>query len=267
MQIINYKWRFSDSWKPQFMLTNGGGYEFLNLIGENLSFRLGDKRCVGHFSGGKHIQCLHERFITSGNMCAECQKLDDWFGCIRCSGTCINPKRRGGCEKNNYYIYLASFDSMLKVGMSFNMRFHNRLIEQGADFGTKIMSLKDGMLARQTEQKISKALDLPDRIYGDMKQDRIFANPNDVSMNISQAIDSLRENNIPIHDEPEIYDFRRHYKLHNILKKPSKLAMKEGVFMDGKIVAAKGNVLVLENNRRYYSFNAHTVVGRDLVAI
>jgi len=281
MQVINYKWKYeagsrcSDdesqrkfaSWRPQFMILDGEDYKFQNLLNENISFRIGEKRCTGHFSGGKHVPCPQHRFVVSGNMCAECSKTDDWFGCVRCSGSCINSKQRNGCSKNQYHIYLASFDSILKIGMSFDRRFHNRLIEQGADFGTKIMSVQDGMIARQIEQKISKFLNLPDRITGDIKQDRIFGNPNKASLKISRAIEMLKKSDISISSRPEIYDFRKHYMLSNIVKKPSKLAIKESAIVDGTIVAAKGNVLVLEKNRRYYSFNAHSLVGRELSSI
>lgn len=246
------------------MIQNNGEYLSQRLIGEKISFKIGEKRCIGYFSGGRHISCPDSRFVVSGNMCAECQRLDDWFECIRCSGICLNPKQRDGCSKNQYHIYLASFDSILKVGMSFDRRFQNRLIEQGADFGTKIVSLKDGMLARQTEQKISKLLSLPDRVTGDVKQNMIFGNPNRASVNISEAITKLRNSDISMNSEPEIYDFRKYYRLDKIMKKPVKFPIKDGAILDGTVIAAKGNVLVFENSRRYYSFNAHAMVGREV---
>jgi hypothetical protein len=275
MQIINYKWKYTrgknlqkhhriESWQPEFMISDGTNHFSQKLLNEKISFLLGDKKCIGYFSGGKRTPCPNNKTLFSGNMCSDCQKLDDWFGCIRCSGMCVNPKQREGCSKNQYHIYLASFDYILKVGMSFDMRFQNRLIEQGADFGTKIVSLKDGMLARQTEQKISKLLDLPDRVTGEAKQGMIFGNPNTASINISRAIKKLRTTDVLVNPEPEIYDFRKYYRLDKIIKKPAKFSVKEGSILDGKIVAAKGNVLVMENNRRYYSFNAHSLVGRNV---
>ena len=165
MQIVGYRWNsggvrniFHDSWEPQLIARNNGGMERFSVLDRDVSIKLGERYCIGHFSDGRHVDCPKHEKITSGWHCDFCRRADDFFTCVQCSGECINDKQRKACRENTFFIYLAVFDSMLKVGISQEHRLYERLIEQGADFAAKIAYIKDGMVVRKIEQELKKSL-------------------------------------------------------------------------------------------------------------
>ncbi|MFH0832231.1 MAG: DUF2797 domain-containing protein [Candidatus Aenigmatarchaeota archaeon] len=263
MQITGYKWV---NWEPFFNLKDGKDFGRMRLFDENVSINLGKKFCVGFFKDGKHHPCPDNREIRHGWNCDDCRVNDDFFQCIRCSGECINPKKRSECEKNNYYIYLAAFDSLLKVGISYEHRILERLVEQGADFGAKIAFIRDGREARSVEQKIKNNLTIADRILGSEKHKTLFGNPNVATENITKALVSLKEKKFDL-IKPEIYDMRRFYRLQNVLSDPENISVCDGISISGRVVAAKGNLLVLRNNGSFFSVNAHDIIGREIQSI
>ena len=258
MQITKYKWDLNAK-EPFFLLDDGTK---MKLFDQNINFLLGEKKCVGFIKDGKKHECPHSRSIEYGEKCNECKINDDFFLCMQCDGECINKKQRRGCETNNYYIYLAAFDSLLKIGISYEHRFLERWVEQGADFAAKIAYLKDGSEARKLEQKISKELNIIDRIKGEKKQDIIFGNPNVAATNIKNAVEKLKLNGFSV--KPLIHDLRNFYRLQNILSYPKKMQIENKTQIKGRFAAAKGNVLVLENENGFFSFNSHSLVGREI---
>jgi len=235
----------------------------MRLLFQDISLRFGEKRCIGFFKNGKHTPCPNNRKTKYENVCEDCQKEDDFFSCIKCNGSaCINLKRREECKENNYYIYLAAFDSLLKVGISYEHRLLERLVEQGADFGAKIALVRDGKNARILEQKMKLFLNAKDRIRGREKHATLFGNPNNAVKKIYEAIDKLKNNFNLL--EPEIYDLRRYYKLQNVLMNPSILEIKDNLEVIGRIVAAKGNIMIFKNQNEFFSLDANSLIGRNI---
>ena len=260
LQILRYRW---DKFEPFFILNDNGK---MRLLGQNISLRFAEKRCIGFFNNGKHNPCPNNSRTEYENMCEDCQKADDFFPCIKCSGlTCLNLKRRGECMKNNYYIYLATFDSLLKVGISYEYRLLERLIEQGADFGARIVLARDGKNARLLEQKMKVFLNAKDRIRGKEKHATLFGNPNNAVAKIYEAINKLKNNFNLL--EPEIFDLRKYYKLQNVLTDPCILETKDNLEINGRMVAAKGNILIFKNQDKFFSIDANSLVGRNIEKI
>ena len=267
MQMIKYKWNSVDDIMQPFMfLSDSGKIKKAKLFDEDISMRIGDRTCIGHFSKSKHVQCKEKRAVTGEWNCNECKLRDDFFMCMPCDGTeCINSKQRHGCEESKYYIYLAAFDSVLKVGISQQFRIMERLIEQGADFGAKIAYMKDGKDVRVVEQEIRSKLDIVDRMTGDQKQKMIFANPNTCVSNIISAINKLKSNGISKYMiTPEIYDLRNHYRLANVHHDPRRARISDGTHIEGSVVAAKGNIIIMNDVKGFFSFNAHDLIGREI---
>ncbi|MEM7819785.1 MAG: DUF2797 domain-containing protein [Candidatus Aenigmatarchaeota archaeon] len=262
MQIIKYKWY---DFEPFFILNNNGLFK-MKLFMQDINIKIGKKFCIGFFKDGKYNQCPESREIEYGHHCNECMINDDFFQCIQCDGTiCINEKRRNECITNNYFIYLAAFDNILKVGISYEHRIIERLIEQGADFGAKIAFVKDGKNVRIIEQQIKKTLSISDRVRGEEKQAVLFGNPNRSAMAISNAIKKLRNNGMEYLIRPEIYDLRKYYHLENVFSKPKEIKINDDIDISGKVVASKGNILVLMSDDKFYSINAHNLIGRDIL--
>lgn len=266
MQILKYQWdNSSGNWEPFFSIINENNFGKMKLINENINMILGRKRCVGYFKDGRHVSCPENRFIDNGWNCEECKEKDDYFLCIKCNGSkCINEKQRDGCIKNNYYIYLAAFDSILKVGISFQFRLLNRFIEQGADFAASIAMVKDGMEARKIESLIKERLNITDKVNGIQK--RIFGDPNKSIKNIITSISKLKEiDEIRSYMiKPEIYNLSSYYKLPNIDYEPRFINIKDNIEIEGKIVAAKGPLILIEDDE-LFSINAHSMIGRDVI--
>jgi len=260
MQIIKYKW---ENWRPSFLLKNGGDISRIALFDNDISFNIGKKICIGFFKDGKHYDCPHSREIETGWNCNECRINDDYFFCMTCNGTeCLNEKMREDCKTNKYYLYLAAFDSLLKVGISYEFRVQERLVEQGADMAAVIAIVQDGMEVRKIEQKIREELDITDAVRGETKTKNLFGDPNNSASVICSALKKLKSNGFSA--RPEIYDMRQHYRLNNVIFAPEALEIKDGMKLEGRFVAAKGNIAVLNKKHKFYSLNTHRLIGREI---
>ncbi len=265
MQAIKYKWMPHDGTpEPHLFLSGDGGISRTRLLNNEISLSLGERHCIGHFVNGRHVKCPGNRVVNDAN-CNECKLRDDFFMCMKCDGSeCINKKQRSGCEENIYFIYLAAFGSILKVGISYRFRLMERLIEQGADFGAKIAAVKDGKEVRTIEQKIKHDLNIVDRLTGEQKQGLLFGNPNTCIENIFSSINTLKNNGGIEMVQPEVYDLRGYYRLENVVLEPEKLKIKNGTKIEGSVVAAKGNIVIVKNGGSFLSFNSHDLIGREI---
>ncbi len=263
MQIVKYKWDIDKLDGEPFLHTSENSK--MKLLDEDICLHLTRKTCIGYTKKGKHYPCPKSRAVDTERVCNECAINDDFFLCVKCDGSlCMNDQQRNSCEKSNYYIYLAAFSNLLKVGISHEHRIKERLIEQGADMGAKVCYVQDGKLARVLEQRIKKNLNLIDRLSGSEKQKLLFGNPNVSSMNLFSAFAKLRTNGLSKYMiTPEIYDLKSIYRLDSIKSLPKALTLREGMDLKGRIVAAKGNIVVFENNG-LFSFDANKLIGFEV---
>ena len=257
MHITRYSWK---DWEPGFVSLDGDRIE---LFDENIDFTIGERKCTGYSRNSKVIQCPNNVTVTAWK-CKSCMFHDNFFMCMRCTGDkCLNEKRRDKCKKEKYFVYISIFDSLAKVGISQSFRLRQRLVEQGADFAAKVAFTEDGKTVRELEKKISKHLDITDRVRGTQKQKRLFGDPN-ISMKVlSSMINKLHNNGFDKHlINPEIYDLREYYRLGSVPVHPEHITMEEGVNISGTVKAVKGNIIILEKNDKFLSFNAHDMIGR-----
>jgi hypothetical protein len=235
----------------------------MKLFDEELQITLGKRYCTGYTKNGKHFSCPAKREVITEKMCRECMINDDFFLCMKCDGSeCANEIQRKSCAKNKYYLYLAAFNTMLKVGISYERRIFERLIEQGADMGAKIAIIQDGMKVRQMEQEIKKELNIHDRITGIEKQKMLFGNVNVAAVNIFQAVAQLKKNGFSV--QPEIYNLQSVYRLGEVKEVPKRLEIRDGTKLHGSVIAAKGNIIVMKNDSEIFSLNAHRIVGCEI---
>lgn len=264
MQITRYKWETSQLDGEPFLFARDSEKTVkIKLFDGTIGMKVGEKRCVGYAKNGKHFDCPKMRAVDNERVCRECALNDDFFMCMKCTGQeCINEPQRPSCTENKYFIYLAAFNSILKVGVSYQFRVMERLIEQGADMGAKIGFVKDGKLAREIEQKISRELNIIDRVSGIDKQKMLFGNINVAAMNIFNAFAKLRSNGFGSYlINPEIYNLQSVYRLSAVERMPSPVDMKEGAMIEGDVLAAKGNIIVFRNEAGMFSVNASKLLG------
>ncbi len=260
MQLIKYNWI---GWEP-FLITREGDAQFrLKLFEQSFHISLGEKTCTGFLKDGMSFACPEKRKLDYGSKCNFCKLEDSFFMCMPCTGEkCINQKRREECRSESYYIYLAAFDSLLKVGISFESRVLTRLVEQGADFGATIGYMQDGKDVREAEQKVKEHLQITDRLRGEEKHSVLFGSPNKAAASIARALKLLKGFDWLI--KPEIYDLRKYYRLENVFSQPRFVFLGKNTDISGSVAAAKGNLIVFKTDSGFFSLNAHDMMGREL---
>lgn len=167
--------------------------------------------------------------------------------------------------EERYFIYLASFGKILKVGISREHRLQQRLVEQGADFGAAISKIRDGRLVRVYEQKIKRFLGITDRMSGEDKH-RCFGKLDpSYSMNLLLSA-SERLKSSPFSEifvEPNIMDMRKYYNL--VDAETNFIQICKSVKLSGKVVSVKGNLAIVENGT-HSCFNCHHLVGMEIIS-
>jgi hypothetical protein len=132
---------------PKLVLREDEAVNTLTLSG-NLGFELSENRyCIGFRRSGRDYPCPDEA-VTKALQCQNCRRTE--LSCARCRGErCLLGF--GECVLGEHCVYLASFGGVLKAGVTTKERLVERLAEQGADFGARIASGRDGLEARAAE--------------------------------------------------------------------------------------------------------------------
>ncbi|HLC67696.1 MAG TPA: DUF2797 domain-containing protein [archaeon] len=263
MQFVKYRWETSGlSGEPFLSVRKDNTVGKVRLLDQDVSMKIFEKTCIGYTKKTRHHPCPQNRQVDDERMCRECMLNDDFFMCVKCDGSeCINDPQRNSCAKSKYYVYLAAFSDVLKVGISQEHRVLERLIEQGADMGAKIALIQDGKLVREIEQKIRSELGIKDRLRGIEKQKLLFGNPNTSAINIFTAFAKLRKNFGEYLIGPEIYNLQSIYRINSLSEHPKPFSLDYGSSIEGRIVAAKGNILVMRNSEGLHSFDANKMIG------
>ncbi|MBI5332281.1 MAG: DUF2797 domain-containing protein [Candidatus Aenigmarchaeota archaeon] len=265
MQIIGYKWKNGDSWSPKLITIEDDRIRFHDLFDKDISMKIGGLYCIGYFTNGKRSPCPTNEKLEKGTVCKACEEKDYYHKCLGCSGECINEKHRETCKDTTFYTYLTTFGPLLKVGISQEHRFFERMIEQGAELGIKFGRIKDGKEARQLEQRIKRLLLCEDRVYGDTKERHMFGDPNAVMLKLRNALETIQKFGMSSINT-EIYDFRKYYKLNNVTKQPKPIIINTGTVIEGTVIAAKGNLLILKKGDDFYTINVHRLVARAVLS-
>ncbi|MEM7827932.1 MAG: DUF2797 domain-containing protein [Candidatus Aenigmatarchaeota archaeon] len=265
MLITNFRWKKveKDIFDPELLIRDKEKIKTIPLLNMDIKFLIGNRFCVGYSKNGNMFPCPKNNMVVKGYQCETCKQMDENLPCMKCTGICKNLIKRKECMDTEYFIYLAVFGPLLKVGISRGSRLKHRLIEQGADFGVKIAQIRDGRLARVYEQKIKNCLDIVDRIKGNKKYENLNSDPSLSIRKIYQAINKLKSSEFStILCFPEIYDLRAYYNLVDAI--PEFMKIETGLKIIGRIVSVKGNLIVVKNVERHACFNAHELIGREI---
>jgi hypothetical protein len=131
---------------------------------EDVSFAVSRKRvCVGQFGDEGHMPCPRNAPVGRLGQCPDC--AGESFVPQECI---FNPPEK--CENESckmpdfcrrpHILYLAFYDTKVKIGMSSTKRVERRLIEQGADAYALIGEFQSRDLAREMEKRISEEMRL-----------------------------------------------------------------------------------------------------------
>lgn len=127
----------------------------LQIAGEEKRIALGEELLFSLSSEKYCIECGKE--IIHDSLCYECGMEDEWQACLKCDGSLCtqdDKETREHCSSAAYCVYLASFGSIVKAGVSLEERALKRWAEQGADFAVKIASGLSGKTSRVLETRL-----------------------------------------------------------------------------------------------------------------
>lgn len=132
------------------------------------------RRCVGRFEDDRYIPCPSSAVLDdSFSQCAACaeESFIPYQECV------FDPKCEGDqCDiefcKREHVLYLAFYNTLVKIGMSSTRRVDRRLVEQGADAYAIIGSYPNRFRAREAEKDISLKMRIPQGI----RQQRLLDN-------------------------------------------------------------------------------------------
>lgn len=270
--VVGYDWKKrNDEWLPFLKIFDGSEFRSLFFdVNEEIAYERSSKKyCIGYRNNGEYFKCSENRVVSNGRRCPECKALDKSRKCIACDGSrCLlkDEDLRYRCKDTEMYVYLALIgDDIIKVGTASERRVPKRWINQGADYSTLIAEVTGTQRARRIEKSIYTRFDYASRVNVKDKVDRLGSR---ISFDAAKSmINKAREriNEQMGHYEShyidsEVIDLDKIYDL-NFRRSPLKL---NGDVVKGRVVGAKGQLLIIENNGNNYYYSLKKLIGRKL---
>jgi len=170
LHVLDFYW---DGFEPGLTCYDTRDREVSEFDLQKVRFAVSKKRiCVGYFDDDdRYIQCPENNPVTRFSQCSECSEESflPFQECVfepRCDGEICDLDF---CRRE-HVLYVAFYDTRMKIGMSSTRRVERRLIEQGADAFAILGKFATRRKAREAEKSISSRLRLPQYI----KQDTVL---------------------------------------------------------------------------------------------
>jgi hypothetical protein len=161
IHALEFHWQ---EFEPHLLCYDTSEHEECEFDLEDVDFSVSENKvCIGSWDDeGSYRPCPKQTPVTKFAQCQECSR--EFF--IPDQECLFEPKCHGEkCDwefcKREHMLYIAFYDTRMKVGMSSSRRIDKRLIEQGADAYSVIGKFPDRLEARETEKKISARLRIP----------------------------------------------------------------------------------------------------------
>ena len=215
----------------------------------DLDFSVSRKRvCVGMFDDdGKYIPCPRNAVVEKFSQCPECSK-EVFLPVQECV---FNPECEGErCDvefcKREHVLYVAFYDTRMKIGMSSTRRVERRLVEQGADAYAVIGKAPNRKRARELEKSISARLGIPQAVKLDTQLRNFVRNIDE--QGILGRYDGLRITmGEMFHLDPEPLQWIKGYPIELPLSASPKLQESWGKHK-GRLIGIKGRWAVYESD-------------------
>ncbi len=250
----------------------------------DLSFKVQPGRyCVGHttlssresksqaaFEPWKAMEpCPLEAKIKKGYRCSSCQQADLIRPCLICDGIeCLaDSSIQRFCQKATGYVYLASFGSnRVKVGVAHDTRIPQRWIEQGANLAKRII-VGNGMEVRRFEKAVHNSLNVLSGLKTTEKVDTLWKgqNPEAEVCALAKAEQEIKRRfpKFPFFQEP-LHNLSYIYNLPMLERRPLEIKVKKNMVISGRILGAKGFLVLLSIGDLPYFLNLNKLVGRKI---
>ncbi len=179
LHALDFSW---DGFEPQLECYDSRSDGVSDLDLKEFRFSVGKKRiCIGQFTkDGEYRPCPDHAVVDKFAQCPKCSResfLPDQE-CVfnpKCDG--VDPKC-GADEsavefcRREHVLYVAFYNTSMKIGMSSTRRVEKRLIEQGADAFAILGKAKNRLEVRRLENEMSSRLGIPQAL----KQDDLLRN-------------------------------------------------------------------------------------------
>ncbi len=205
------------------------------------------KTCVGYFDDdGTYVKCPNQMAVSRFSQCPDCagESFIPYQECI------FEPKCDGErCDlefcKREHVLYIAFYDTRMKVGMSSTRRVSKRLIEQGADAYSVIGAFPSRKKARENEKSISAGLKIP-QAHRQEQLLRSLASPTDlcgIEARYTKLVETLGSS---YNLTPEPLHFLNRYPIELPLPHMPRLEDSWGMHK-GDYIGVKGRWLIFES--------------------
>ncbi len=157
---VDFEWR---GFVPVLTCVERSSRKALELDLDRVDYIVSGRReCVGHYEDGRYEACPHGAAVDRFAQCASC--AEEFF--IPYQECVFEPKCHGDlCDmdfcRREHMLYLAFYNTRVKIGMSSTRRVETRLVEQGADAFALIGSFPSRKSAREEEKSISARFRIP----------------------------------------------------------------------------------------------------------
>lgn len=245
LHVLDFHW---DRFQPHmecYDSMSSGVFEF-DL--EEVRFSVSKKRtCIGYWDGEKYLRCPTQAPVERFSQCPACsgESFLPYQECV------FEPKCEGErCDldfcRREHVLYVAFYDTHMKIGMSSSRRVEKRLVEQGADAFSIIGSFPNRKRAREAEKEISARLRIP-QFHKQEVLLRALARPVDragIESRLQALSATLSESH---HLSPEPVRCLEGYPIELPLKHVPELVESWGRHK-GELVGLKGRWLIFESS-------------------
>lgn len=257
--VIAYYW---DDFDPVVLLydSEDKSVERLNLTYLDFSASK-DKTCVGMMEDNEYIPCPQQVKLTKNATCLRCSPpAIPRLECIfepRCTGErCSSPPF---CTRP-HVVYLALYGNLIKVGMTSEKRFKERIIEQGADAASIIFTCENRLEARKLEKEVSARFKIPQDIKpGILMKQWVTASSMQQMQNVYNTyLQRINAWHNTLNNDLAAFDG---YPITARPKSPPKIVRSEGKH-SGDVMGIKGRFLVYNTPRGARALDLSDLVGR-----
>jgi len=153
----------------------------------------------------------------------------------------------------------------VKVGVAHDSRIPQRWIEQGANLAKRIV-VGNGIEVRRFENAIHKSLNVLSGLKTDQKIDTLWKRQKGKEVDaLVKAEEEIKKRfpEFPFYHEP-IHDLSEIYNLPMLDRRPIELAARKDIQVSGKVLGAKGFLILLSIGDLPYFLNLKHLVGRKI---
>ncbi len=261
LHAIDFHW---DGFEPHLECFDSESSQMMEFDLEDVEFSVSRKKtCIGLFDDdGKYVSCPKQASVSRFSQCPDCAG-ESWIPHQECI---FEPRCEGEqCDldfcKREHVLYIAFYDTRMKIGMSSTRRIEQRLIEQGADAFSIIGKWPNRKKAREAENEFSTKLRIPQS----HRQEQLLlslSRPVDAH-GIEERFIALKETLGERHNlSPEPLQWLAGYPVELPLHDAPRLVESWGSHKGG-LVGMKGRWLIFESDG-IKALNLHDITSRFL---